>query len=150
MTNKLFLLALLIGINFSINSYAEADNADEVLSFHVIHNEDIQEIMQRLTRALYNKEKDIKPYEEIDIEHAQKLFDLASELYLAAGKLELALPGIKLTEDEKNVFVGLARQLQIEANKLAYLRDEKDQPDLEVTFKRLNDTCAACHELFRF
>lgn len=154
MFNKFIFCSLTISLCLFVTAANSADpnniESDEILSFHAIHNEEIQEIMHRLTQALYNKEKDKSINDEIDIEHAHQIFDIASELYLAAGKLNEALPGFKLSEDEKNIFEGLARALQIEANKLAHMTENSEKSKVEYIFKRMDDTCAACHELFRF
>jgi cytochrome c556 len=84
------------------------------------------------------------------MDQINELFDTASELLLAAKKLDQALPGIELTVPEKTIFETVARQLQIEANNLGYMAQNSDKEGMQMTYKRLNDTCIACHELFRF
>jgi len=88
--------------------------------------------------------------EALTMEQINEIFDRASELHLAAKKLTQALPGIDLTESEKNIFENIARQLQIEANNLGYMAQNNDKQGMEIIYQRLNYTCAACHDLFRF
>lgn len=128
----------------SVITHAESTESDntETIKLHVIQSEKIQTIMQKLSLSLYE--------EELTIEQINELFDHASELLLAAKKLDEALPGIELTVPEKRIFENVARQLQIEANNLGYMAQNNDKEGIQMTYKRLNDTCIACHELFRF
>ena len=157
MTNLLqrfltYCFIILANIAMPINVLAESEKTDatETLIFHAIYSENLREIMHRLSQSVYENELDNAETEKTRIKNKQQLFDNASELYIAAQKMTQALPGFDLTEDEKNIFEGLAKQLQIEANNLGYMSMKNDQAGMESVFKRLNDTCAACHELFRF
>jgi len=114
----------------------------ETIKLHVIYSEKIQTIMHRLSLSVYE--------EKLTMDQINELFDTASELLLAAKKLDQALPGIELTVPEKTIFETVARQLQIEANNLGYMAQNSDKEGMQMTYKRLNDTCIACHELFRF
>jgi cytochrome c556 len=98
--------------------------------------------MHRLSLSVYE--------DELSMQQIGKLFDNTSELYLATKKLTQALPGFDLSETEKMIFENMARQLQIEANNLGYMTQNKDKEGMRIIYKRLNDTCIACHELFRF
>ena len=147
MTKTIFISILLFfyGITITTASEPELDAEPEqenTIKLHVIYSEKIQAIMHRLSLSVYEK--------ELTIEQIHELFDNASELLLAARKLNQALPGIELTVTEKNIFENVAKQLQIEANNLGYMAQNNDKEGMQMTYKRLNDTCIACHELFRF
>jgi cytochrome c556 len=141
MTKKLSLFFLLIFCS-TTSTFSEEPEQEQTLKLHVIYSENIQEIMQRLSLSVYDK--------ELSMEKIEILFDNASELYLAAKGLKQALPGFDLSVSEKNIFENVARQLQIEANNLGYMAQNNDTEGLQMVYKRLNDTCVACHELFRF
>ena len=130
-------------------SSVQAETNDPIM-FHAIHSENLQEIMQRLTQSVYDKQRDTAENEDTRMKNIQRLFDNASELYVAAKNLTQALPGFNLSDTEKNVFEGLARLLQVEANNLGYMTENNDLEGMNKVFKRLNDTCSACHDLFRF
>lgn len=154
MTNKLILSLLLLLTSITITKTAWSDSeqsdANDPLIFHAIYSEKLRKIMHQLSQSVYDKKLDISESKKIRIENRQELFDNASELYITAKNLTQALPGFDLSIDEKNTFEGLARQLQIEANNLGYMTEVDDTEGMEAVFQRLNNTCNACHELFRF
>jgi cytochrome c556 len=141
MTSKLFISFLLIFSSVTIATSAEPEQ-ENVLKLHVIYSEKIQDIMQRLSLSVYD--------EELTMDQIEALFDNASELYVAATSLRQALPGIDLTVAEKSIFENIAKQLQVEANNLGYMAQNSDKKGMEIVYDRLNNTCVACHELFRF
>ena len=121
---------------------ADSENHEENIKLHVIYSEKLQAIMHKLSFSVY----DLK----LDIEQINELYDNASELYVAAKELDQALPGFKLNPTEKSVFENIARQLQIEANNMGFMAQNNDTEGLQMTYERLNLTCAACHDLFRY
>jgi cytochrome c556 len=139
--NKIILTLLL---SFSLITFADTTDSDEdeVIKLHVIQSEKIQAIMEKLSLSLYE--------EELTMEQINKLFDHASELLITAKDMNQALSGIELTVSEKRIFENVAKHLQIEANNLGYMAQNNDKKGIEITYKRLTDTCVACHELFRF
>lgn len=145
-------LLFLASITFSYTVLSDSGKPDheDALIFHAIYSKNLREIMHRLTQSVYDGELNSSQNEEVRMKHIQQLFDNASELYVAAENLTQAIPGFDLSKDEKNIFEGLAKQLQTEANNLGYMAENNDQAGIKNVFKRLNDTCAACHELFRF
>ncbi len=139
MIRKTFISLLLSFSLIPINSIADPE---QPLKLHVIYSKNIQDIMHRLSSSVYE--------EELTMDQINILFDNASELLVAAKRLNQALPGIELTVTEKSIFENVARQLQIEANNLGYMATNNDKEGIEITYKRLQETCVACHELFRF
>jgi cytochrome c556 len=143
MTTKLFIFFLLFLCSTTVAITAELETEQEdTIKLHVIYSEKIQAIMQRLSISVYE--------EKLTMDQINELFDNASELLLAAKNLTQALPGIELTVPEKSIFENVARQLQIEANNLGYMTQNNDKEGIEIVYKRINETCIACHELFRF
>lgn len=140
MTARLFIAFLLFISSFTFVLSADLEQ-DNILKLHVIYNEKIQEIMQRLSLSVYE--------EELDMQQMEELFNTASELYLTSLDLNQALPGISLTAPEKNIFENLSRKLQVEANNLGYMAKHNDKEGIQITYQRLRDTCVVCHELFR-
>ena len=112
------------------------------IRLHVIYSEKLQTIMHKLSASVYE--------DELSLEQIDELYDNASELYVAAQELDQALPGFDLSPTEKNVFENIAKQLQIEANNMGYMAQQNDKEGLQISYERLNRTCAACHDLFRY
>jgi Cytochrome C' len=137
----IFIILLLSGITISIAAEPGLDE-NEIPKLHVIYSEKLQVIMHKLSLSVYEKELSLKQINE--------LFDNASELLLAAKSLNEALPGIELTPSEKGIFENVARQLQIEANNLGYMAQNNDKEGVHISYERIQNTCSACHELFRF
>lgn len=140
MNIKTILTLLLLISCFAINSTAET--IENSIRLHVIYSEKLQDIMHKLSLSVYSEEPG---FEEID-----KLYDNASELYLAAKELDQALPGFNLTPTEKSIFENIARQLQVEANNMGYMAKNNNKEGLQMTYDRLTQTCVACHDLFRY
>ncbi len=125
-----------------ISASAGSEQMQDSIQLHVIYSEKLQAIMHKLSSSVYE--------EELNLEQINELFDNASELYIAAKELDQALPGFQLNPTEKNVFENIARQLQVEANNMGFMAQNNDTAGLQFTYERLNRTCAACHDLFRY
>jgi cytochrome c556 len=137
-------ISILFFLAFSaiINAETITPESDEILKLHVIQSKKIKTIMEKLSLSLYE--------EKLTMKQINALFDNASELLIAAKNMNQALPGIELTVAEKSIFENVAKQLQIEANNLGYMAQHNDKEGIEISYRRLQDTCVACHELFRF
>jgi cytochrome c556 len=133
--------SLLLFFLFAVVTTAEPEPEKDI-KLHVIYSEKLQTIMHKLSLSVYE--------EELTLEQINKLFDNASELYIAAKELDQAIPGIELTYTEKNIFENIARQLQIEANNMGFMAKNNDKEGLQMTYDRLSQTCSACHDLFRY
>jgi cytochrome c556 len=122
---------------------------EENLKFHAIYSEELRKIMTKISGHLYGAEKS-KSEKIIHGENLEELIDTLNELMSAAINLRQALPGFELNNEEKTIFKAMVIQLQAEANKIKILAKADNYHDMEESYQRLNDTCAACHELFRF
>lgn len=122
----------------------------EKLEFHVVYSEDLRDIMQRLNQLVYKKELSAPHKNELRSQYLEKLVYTVNELGFAAIVLQEALPGFDLSSEEKDIFHAIAIQLQKETENFKEMAEQNDTINMERSYKRLNDTCSACHELFRF
>ena len=150
--NFYILISLIIGIVIANTAYSEIDSSvtPDKLEFHVVYSEDLREIMQRLNQLVYKKELSELNIKELRNRHLEELVYTVNELGYAAIFLQEALPGFDLSTEEKDIFHAIAIQLQKEAENIKEMADQDDTVNMERSYKRLNDTCSACHELFRF
>ena len=133
-------------------AYSEIDSSvtPDKLEFHVVYSEDLREIMQRLNQLVYKKELSELNIKELRNRHLEELVYTVNELGYAAIFLQEALPGFNLSTEEKDIFHAIAIQLQKESVNIKEMAEQDDTVNMERSYKRLNDTCSACHELFRF
>lgn len=133
-------------------AYSEIDSSitPEKLEFHVVYSEDLRDIMQRLNQLVYKKELSELHKKEFRSQHLEDLVYTVNELGFAAIILQEALPGFELNTEEQDIFHAIAIQLQKEAEIIKEMAEQNDTVNMERSYKRLNDTCSACHELFRF
>jgi hypothetical protein len=106
--------------------------------------------MQRLNQLAYKKELSALQKKEVRSQHLEDLVYTVNELGYAAIFLQEALPGFDLSTEEKDIFHAITIQLQKEAENIKEMAEQNDTVNMERSYKRLNDTCSACHELFRF
>ena len=137
----------------SCGSVYSEDNSPilvDELKYHAIHSENLRDIMHRMNQLVYEKELNDMQKSEIRTGYIQNLVDTVNELAVASESLTEALPGFDLSEEEKNIFQGLAKQLQIEAYNIRLMAERFDDTEMQAAYQRFNDTCSVCHELFRF
>ncbi|GJM05310.1 MAG: hypothetical protein DHS20C09_13010 [marine bacterium B5-7] len=133
-------------------AFSEIDSpiTPEKLEFHVIYSENLRDIMQRLNQLIFKKELSNLNNKELHSQYLENLVYTVNELGFAAIILREALPGFDLSTEEKDIFHAISIQLQKEAENIKAMAEQYDIKNMERSYKRLNDTCAACHELFRF
>ncbi len=134
----------------TVHSETDSLIAPDKLKFHVIYSENLRDIMQRMNELVYKKELSELNKKELLSQHLEDLVYTVNELGYAAIFLQEALPGFKLSTEEKDIFHAIAIQLQNEAENIKEMAEQNDTVNMERSYKRLNDTCSACHELFRF
>lgn len=71
-----------------------------------------------------------------------------------AGKILIALPDLKKSQPHKNVdqrekFVGFATNLEKTVTTTVSLAKKGDLAGARTAFKKAEETCAACHAIFR-
>ncbi len=145
-------MSIIIGLMSANIAHSEIDSSitPEKLEFHVVYSKDLRDIMQRLNQLVYKKELGELNKQEIRKRHMEELVYTVNELGYAAIFLQEALPGFDLSTEEKDIFHAIAIQLQKEAENIKKMAEQDDTVNMERSYKRLNDTCSACHELFRF
>ncbi len=117
---------------------------------HAVSSEKLQDIMHRLNQLTYEKELTPMEISDLRAQHIQRLVETAKDLVSAAEELTDAIPGLSMSFDEQLVFRDMASQLQNEAYNVWYLAEENDFTGMELAYQRMNNTCVACHQLFRF
>ena len=154
MNYKSFLIALffLSAISGSVKVRSDSDEYDSSneLIFHAIQSETLRKIMDRINQSHYENELNEFQQKEIRQQNTQLLFVNVNELLIAADLLTQSLSGFDLSEDEKNIFQAMAKQLQEEAYNIRRADALNDIENMNIAYQRLTDTCTACHELFRF
>lgn len=78
----------------------------------------------------------------------------AATVEVEAGKILKALPDLKKSKPHKNVnqrkkYVELATTLGMAINSTAHLAQKGDFAEAKTAFKKVEETCAACHAKFR-
>ena len=150
--NNYLLTSLLIFLMSATTTYSEMESSipSDKLEFHVVYSKNLRDIMQRMNQLVYKKELSELNKKELRSQHLEDLVYTVNELGYAAIFLQDALPGFKLSTEEKDIFHAIAIQLQKEAENIKEMAEQNDMVNMERSYNRLNDTCSACHELFRF
>lgn len=116
---------------------------------HAVSSEKVREIMQNLY-TLVHKDEFTKPEEdEMREEYMSDLVAAVEELLISTEMMATGLPEPDLDENEIVTFRALAGQLYSEAQNIQSLSEYYDYRVIDSAYKRLNQTCAACHDLFR-
>jgi len=117
---------------------------------HAVSSDKLRDIMQRLNQLTYEKELAPMEIEDMRVEHVQLLIETVHELVDAAEEMTDALPGLSMSFDEQLVFRDMADQLKNEAYNVWYKAEDNDITGMDLAYQRMNNTCTACHQLFRF
>ena len=86
---------------------------------------------------------------KISEEKMADLVEAVEELLFHAEMLSTGQPSVKLNETELATFRAMAGQLYTETLNLQQLTEYYDYHAIEPAYERLNQTCIACHNLFR-
>lgn len=119
-------------------------------ALHGIYSEKLKTIMLRMNQLVYEREMTALQVQEVRERHLKDLINTVSELVKAAEVLTDAVPGIELKKEDQVIFRAMANQLYGEAQEIGNMVEEKDYSSLDPAYRRLNETCNACHSLFRF
>jgi len=118
-------------------------------ALHGIYNEKLKTIMLRMNQLVYEREMTALQVQEVREQHLKQLIDTVTDLVKAAEVLTDAVPGIELNREDQVIFRAMASQLFREAQNIGVLVEEKNYAALDPAYQRLNETCNACHSLFR-
>ena len=114
-----------------------------------MHSDDIRKIMGRLYTLAYEREYTELEIDRIRHENLKALAHAADELVDISGKLPQILPEYQLTDDEVVTFRAMAGQLQAETLHLLDSDATSSYSDFKNGYRKLRQTCNACHNLFR-
>ena len=149
MKTTILLLSLLLTLYIG-PLRAQSDEDINEPRIHVIISDEIQAIMQELN-ALVNA-RGMTGLERMEqrVNYLNALVETIDDLAGAAKELNEAIPGIALTPENKITFEALATRLQEEAVSLRREAEDANFGGVEPAYQRLQSTCDACHQLFRF
>lgn len=118
-------------------------------SMHAMSGEKLRMIMQDMYSSAFRSGVPDLQDSKISDEQMADLIEAVEELLFHAELLSTGQPGVKLDETELVTFRAVAGQLYTEALNLQQLTEYYDYHAIEPAYKRLNQTCIACHNLFR-
>jgi len=118
-------------------------------ALHGIYSEKLKTVMLRMNQLVFEREMTALQVLEEREQHLQQLIDAVADLVRAAETLTDAVPGIALIKEDQVVFRAMANQLYREAQAIGVMVEEKNYSALDPAYQRLNETCNACHSLFR-
>ena len=117
---------------------------------HVIASDRIRGIMRHLNDLVSSRGMTALQVMELRVRHLNDLITTVDELAQAAEELTDAIPGIRMMPENKITIEALAKKLQDEAAELKDMAEDTNYAGMEPAYQRLNSTCDACHQLFRF
>jgi len=117
---------------------------------HVIASDKIRDIMQHLNELVNARGLTGLQVMELRVQHLNNLVATIDNLVVAADGLNDAIPGIRMTPENKITFEALAKKLKDEAAGLKKMAETTNYAGMEPAYQRLQSTCDACHQLFRF
>ena len=117
---------------------------------HAIISDRVQEIMKHLNDLVNARGMTALQIMELRVKHLNELIATIDELVAASKNLNEAIPGIRLDPESKITFEAMANKLQYEAAGLKAMAEETNYAGMEPAYRRLKNTCDACHQLFRF
>ena len=119
---------------------------------HAISSERLRVIMQNINLWLneVSESENVRPQsDEKRMQDLADLVDAVQELQLHAELLSEGLPGSSLTESELVTFRAMAQQLATETQDFQQIANSYEYTLIEPAYALLNQTCIACHRLFR-
>jgi hypothetical protein len=118
-------------------------------SMHAMSSEKLRVIMQDMYTSAYRSGVPDLQNSRISDDQMADLIEAVEELLFHAELLTTGEPAVKLDATELATFRAMAGQLYTEALNLQQLTEYYDYHAIEPAYKRLNETCIACHNLFR-
>ena len=145
-----YLLIILILLAGPAVSYCETPDVIREPLIHVIISDRVQGIMQRLNALVNERGLTALQIMDLRVQHLKELISTIDELVKAAEDLDEAIPGIRMSQENKITFEALAGKLQEEGKHLKSLAEQTNYAGMEPAYQKLRSTCEACHQLFRF
>ncbi len=113
-----------------------------------VHSGELRQIMRRLNSIAYEREFTQLELDRLRARHIETLVETVGELVRTAETLpEITEDG--LNENDLVTFRALANQLYTETTGLRNAVRENNYAAQDAGYRRLRETCTACHNLFR-
>jgi cytochrome c556 len=150
--------SLLLALLLSVNSGASGDGQDGVNQHrqvqvqpgqYSIHDDQLRETMFQLNALVSYAEQPTAPLDEQSKEFLQNLIDTVGVVASSAESLKQATQTEGLDEEQWTKFSDLADQLYSEAIDIELNARKVKVEEMNRAFLNLNQTCIACHKLFR-
>lgn len=152
-----FKLLFIAGVSIScsvIASDAEETRHEKSASSHAVPGERLRNIMQNINLTIHDSTNPDTQTDRINKQDMEDMIEAVEELLFYAEMMSTDLPRPELNKNELVTFRALAGQLYTEALNIQqtardYEMDTYDYELLNLSYRRLNETCAACHQMFR-
>lgn len=147
------LRSVMIALCFMLTSqavYSQGQQPAKEPLVHVIISDRIQEIMKQLNDLVEARDMTALQVMELRVKHLKELIATIDQLVAAADNLTEAIPGVRLDPESKVTFEAMAKKLQDQAANLKTMAEETNYAGMEPAYRRMKNTCDACHRLFRF
>lgn len=145
------ILFLFLSVNYSGLAQDETTPGRDTTApaLKTVHSEQLREIMLRLNELAYERE-----YTELGLDslRARQIEALAKEtsiLVSNAERLTDILSEGELNESDQITFMAVANQLNAEVQNIQADVNANRFGNLHAGYRRLQQTCNACHRLFR-
>ena len=146
----LVLLVSITSCDSDINTEKNATGpVQEKHTLHAMSSEKLRVIMQDMYSSAYKSGVPDLQDGKISEEKMADLVEAVEELLFNAEMLSTGQPSVNLNETELATFRAMAGQLYTEVLNLQQLTEYYDYHAIEPAYERLNQTCIACHNLFR-
>jgi hypothetical protein len=134
-----------------LDAWAEDDlqRADTGAVLNVIHSERLRFIMQQLDILSYDRERTALELQKLQLRQVEALLEAANELLLRSEQLPQIVPDSSLTEGERITFRALAAELYQQTLYINAQYRMGQGANVQLGYRQLHQTCAACHRLFR-
>lgn len=140
-------LRVLCLVILCLNSHTWAEEAYPIL--HAVSSQELRDIMRRMNQLVYEREMTALQIQAIHTKRHKELVDTVSDLVNSTDDLTKALPGLNMEKHDQITFKAMASQLLKEAKKIKRFAEENDHNAINSVYQDLDDTCNACHRLFR-
>lgn len=126
-----------------------ADKQSTEPLLHSIHSDQLRRTMLRLKDLAYEREYTELRLDRLRSEQIESLVVEARALVAKAGRLPEIMNGGTLNAEEQITFIAVAKQLYGETQQLQADVLANRYENLQYGYRHLQQTCNACHKLFR-
>ena len=149
----LFITGISICCN-AVASDAEGVKQQKNTTSHAVPGERLRTIMQNINLTIHDSTNPDTQTDRISERDMEEMIEAVEELLFYAEMMSTDLPRPELDKNELVTFRALAGQLYTETLNIQqtardYNIDTYDYELLNISYRRLNETCAACHQMFR-